>query len=1288
MLSADSGRVLADHQVDLDVNAAEYEAFCDLFRHLARHRLPHDRVGSEAEAVDRVSAWISEQVLGRTILARLSGTVRVLVPRGAEFLLSRPLELARVSGVPLARKQVSLIYELDGHAKPYEKEDVAGSVRILALFSMPARSSVLALRRERYELTNTVRTIATKSRKAIELRVLQYGVTRERLAEAVEEYPGWDVLHVSGHGDVGTFLLEQANGDPDPISTGELVELLAPARSRLKLAVLSACQSGAAEAASTLLTLGLHELAEQVADGSSSPGDQVGLARGLVEELGVTALAMRYPVADGFAVALARELYPRLLGAGQPVDRAVALALPKAVGERPTAAVPAASIGTPMLVGAGTVGLRVAPPPGQAILDPYAERMAWFKPEPERFVGRTKALVEASAALAPESGRTGVLFVGMVGAGKSYCALELAHQHRGRFGALAWWGAPAEPDEFDQALTDFADALETQLNIPMRHAVGSEAELRRFLPRLAAVFREEAVLLVLDNVDTLLSGNGSWRDPMWGLLMESLTSHGGLSRVVLTSRVAPAGLDPRHVVVLPTHALSVAESVLLARELPHLGALLQDEPTAERAPARSDTSLQLARRVLNMAQGHPKLLELADKAAAEPGRLEAALAAAEAAGRDAPVTAFYTTGASALDGGQFIRLLGAWTSTALSGLPAPARVLVDLLAHIEEGERRSWIVSEVWHLVWRELYDEEPPPLELALEPLVSAVMVEVQRIDRQDSRIPRQIYRLHPGVGEAIRAGIDPAFGAVVDEMTIFCLAAVYDLAHEEESQGGSGWAIPSSGLATAPYLLRSGRWEEATDMLETVTDRAQDPATTNRALGYLRRMVEHHDGLNRPTVATLYAKLLSRSDPQAAAEILQEVSQNCYGLQQFDLASHALYLCVQLWRDHGNVHVALGLTKLLEHMTERAGFGPWTQAGDECLRLTILSELGKYDEVVDRAFALVELVDMLPDDSGAPERVTPVSVREVVLSTALGAAVQVKDFHFALDICERIEESHLRRGASDHERARLRLNNATMLLCLDRFDEAEDVLRECQAIFEDDEDFALLSQVFRMRAQIQAELGRTAGALTMAQAGLRYAYQGSGPGELARGHDDVASYLADNGHPTQVHLAHRMAAVILREAVERAASGATVTDLSSLLEYGSDLFPRSMEELNDTVERIPGVRFDDVLRTLVPDEADRAELYDSTVGAFRTRAEIAQGALANYREERVALMDAIHRAAEGEVGPSLFDGLDEASADLVRMFIHGQASNDPWDQRDLPAPKRLPGRWLDRLRSSLRRQ
>ncbi len=64
-------------------------------------------------------------------------------------------------------------------------------------------------------------------------------------------------------------------------------------------------------------------------------------------------------------------------------------------------------------------------------------------------------------------------------------------------------------------------------------------------------------------------------------------------------------------------ALSADEALLLARELPHLRALIYDGlPGLDR-----DTSRRLALGVLTVAQGHPKLLELADGQAAHPDQL-------------------------------------------------------------------------------------------------------------------------------------------------------------------------------------------------------------------------------------------------------------------------------------------------------------------------------------------------------------------------------------------------------------------------------------------------------------------------------------------------------------------------------------------------------------------------------------------------------------------------------------------------------------------------------------------
>ena len=156
-----------------------------------------------------------------------------------------------MNGGPLAALgDVPLVYDVvpDGAHRP--KDAVSGALRMLAVFSQPTQTSVVALRRARYELGRLIRRIAARQRGMVELRVVQYGVTRQRLGDIADSRDGWDVLHLSGHGGRGLFLLEHADGSPDPVDTADLVRLLRPARRRVKLAMVSLTQT--ASAASTV----------------------------------------------------------------------------------------------------------------------------------------------------------------------------------------------------------------------------------------------------------------------------------------------------------------------------------------------------------------------------------------------------------------------------------------------------------------------------------------------------------------------------------------------------------------------------------------------------------------------------------------------------------------------------------------------------------------------------------------------------------------------------------------------------------------------------------------------------------------------------------------------------------------------------------------------------------------------------------------------------------------------------------------------------------------------------
>ena len=245
--------------------------------------------------------------------------------------------------------------------------------------------------------------------------------------------------------------------------------------------------------------------------------------------------------------------------------------------------------------------------------------------------------------------------------------------------------------------------------------------LDRFAPRLRRLLEDNGVLLVLDNLETLLTPTGAWRDPRWEPLMAALTGHGGESRVILTSRIPPTGLGSS-VLALPVHALDLAESAALARELPGLRGLLHADAGPERDldEVAVAADRDLVRRVLHVVQGHPKLMELADAAAtADPARLTAQLDAAEIAASGQVLDAFFRDGATALDAAQFLDALATWTTTTLDQLPGPARLMAQFLACLEDDDRNAWIVGVTWARLWRRLGRPDDPP---ASAPLLAAL--------------------------------------------------------------------------------------------------------------------------------------------------------------------------------------------------------------------------------------------------------------------------------------------------------------------------------------------------------------------------------------------------------------------------------------------------------------------------------------------------------------------------------------------------------------------------------------
>jgi len=428
--------------------------------------------------------------------------------------------------------------------------------------------------------------------------VLQYGVTRDRLRDVLEEAEGWDVIHISGHGSPGELLLETAAGRPDRVLAAELADMLDLARGRVRLVTVSACWSAAEATAEQHRLLGLtsspQRSTERISRDSQSPG---ALAMELNERLGCAVLAMRFPVSDEFAIALSGELYRLLAEKGQSLPRAVGMALRQLRRND----YPALSVAAPAIFGETAVGLTLASPPRRPEEDNYDTRslkMAGFPPQPERFVGRTGVMARASAALAVESGIPGVLLHGLPGGGKTACALELAFTHEHAFDRLVWHKAPDEGMVIDGALADFALTLERYLDgFQMAHLVADQVKLAAFLPRLTELMRQRRLLVVIDNIESLLSEGGEWRDERWGQVIDALTGHAGLGRLSVTSRRVPVGMTGLQVEAVD--ALSASEGLLLARVqlLDRLDELFASDWAVTTSEARSRSGMAGASRM-------------------------------------------------------------------------------------------------------------------------------------------------------------------------------------------------------------------------------------------------------------------------------------------------------------------------------------------------------------------------------------------------------------------------------------------------------------------------------------------------------------------------------------------------------------------------------------------------------------------------------------------------------------------------------------------------------------------
>ena len=1216
---SESGKFLAGHEVRLDSAAWQYEAFVDLLGYLSWNVAPDQQAQDEARIVGELGAWIGAEVFGpiATVLADASpATVRVVVPEQAWALAFRPFELAHVGGKPLAGQDVTLV--IDRGTGTVQKTPIGRCLRVLGLFSLPEGGQPLSLRRERFNLVRLVERIVANG-KAAEVRVLQYGVTRDRLRGVLGEAEGWDIIHISGHGAPGELLLETAAGRADHVSADALADLLELASERVTLVTVSACWSAALATAEQRRLLGLpvpdqNQAAERSRGSRPAENDSGTLATALADRLNCAVLAMRYPVTDDFATALSGRLYGLLAEEGQLLPRAVGMALRQLAASSASAL----SVATPALFGARAVGLALAAPDRTGPASPGTARlkMAGFPPQPDRFVGRTGVMARASVALAAESGIPGLLLHGMPGGGKSACALELGYGHEHDFEALIWYKAPDEGMAIDGALTDFALTLERYLDdFQMAHLLASADSLTGFLPRLTELLERFRLLVVIDNAESLISEGGAWHDARWGQVIAALTAHAGLGRIILTSRRAPSHLTPMQAtgapgertpaVPLPSaeavrlqaeavDALSVDEALLLARELPHLKALMYGE-LPEISPAESR---QLARSVLNAAAGHPKLLEIADGQAAHPARLAALVASGDHAWREqgglphdffasAEAVASESRAAPAAD---YWRVLAAWTRSAADTLTPGARDLFWFLCCLEEPDRRRWALYANWADLWQWLgRDGEPPDLDDALAAISAASLTTIRSAAADADETAT--YPVHPGVAEAGRGQAGQPFRDCADTV-----AARFWYSAHERAQGRAGGEsvhtelLVRAGLAAVPYLLRLHRWNDAAGLLEAAFVR--DPSRANAvAVQPAIEQITRHE----PAWAGVLAKVLAEIDPDVAVAMLRVATTDAVARRDYRAASANAGRLFELCRTTGRLAEALKVAEQKAGYTRKAGLGAWDQLADEVWRLQALAAMGHADQVVDEVSRLCARMATLPaaaSGAGADEGEATWHVREALLDTGRYAAMLCGRPADALVLIAEVTASQRERHAPASYIARSQYNNYFPLLALGRAEEALAVLRDCRQVFQDARDTLMLGKTLCALADIEYARGNGDAATRLVRDSLRYAYLAKDVEGIGIGYHNLGNYLAgDPSQPVRAFASHLAAAFICTLIGNDAAAESVEAAGADLRGFGADDVPlANVPDLYRQVGDIPGTNLARLAQQLCPDP-DTAE-------------------------------------------------------------------------------------------------
>ncbi|QDL11604.1 hypothetical protein DP113_30355 [Brasilonema octagenarum UFV-E1] len=178
-------------------------------------------------------------------------------------------------------------------------------------------------------------------------------------------------------------------------------------------------------------------------------------------------------------------------------------------------------------------GYKTTEPPAQQIVD-------WGEaPEVSVFHGRNTELETLNRWIVSDRCRV-VAIIGMAGIGKTTIAVRIAEQIQDEFEYLVWRALPDKPPPLSEILLNIISFLSDE------QSTDSSNNVDDLISKLLKVLRQHRVLLILDNWETVLGGDGAGRyQPgyeKYGELLQRIAQQNHKSCLVLTSQERPETL--------------------------------------------------------------------------------------------------------------------------------------------------------------------------------------------------------------------------------------------------------------------------------------------------------------------------------------------------------------------------------------------------------------------------------------------------------------------------------------------------------------------------------------------------------------------------------------------------------------------------------------------------------------------------------------------------------------------------------------------------------------------------